>query len=81
MTETIKPSYQIAKRSNYISIEFEGEDDWFEPSLKALNSICINLSGGYYEPKSERDAALARKLYLLLQDYSKELKDIQAVQS
>lgn len=77
MTDKIKPSYQIAKRSNYISIQFEGQDDWFEPSLKALNSICINLSGGYYEPKSERDSLLASRLYELLINYQEELKEIE----
>ena len=65
---------QLAKRGNYVSIEFEGDGiDWFEPCLKTMYRLSNILSGGYYEPKSQRDAELGAKLYDLLSEYKEEL--------
>lgn len=42
--------------------------DNFDKAILMLNSIRILLYGGYYEPKSDRDLALAKRLDELLSD-------------
>lgn len=42
--------------------------DNFDEAISKLNSITVLLYGGYYEPKSERDLALARRIDELLKD-------------
>jgi len=46
--------------------------DYYVPSLQALRAICSILCGGYYEPKSDRDALLGAKLYDLLIEYGED---------
>lgn len=42
--------------------------DNFDEAISKLNSITVLLYGGYYEPKSDRDLALAKRLDQLLKD-------------
>jgi hypothetical protein len=42
--------------------------DNFDEAISKLNSITVLLYGGYYEPKSDRDLALARRVDELLKD-------------
>lgn len=42
--------------------------DNFDEAMSKLNSITVLLYGGYYEPKSDRDLHLARRLDELLKD-------------
>ena len=42
--------------------------DNFDEAISKLNSITVLLYGGYYEPKSDRDLHLARRLDELLKD-------------
>lgn len=43
--------------------------DNFDEAISKLKSITVQLYGGYYEPKSDRDLALARRLHELLKDF------------
>lgn len=50
---------QVLKMKNQI------QSDNFDKSLTDLFSLTARLYGGYYEPKSERDAELADDLWLI----------------
>ena len=52
--------------------------DNFDEAVSKLKSITVLLYGGYYEPRSDRDLLLARRLDELLKDAeaSKEWYDI-----
>ena len=39
-----------------------GSDDLFESRLAQLKFIAVGLWGGYYEPKSDRDIWLAKRI-------------------
>ena len=39
-----------------------GSDDLFESKLLHLKGIAASLWGGYYEPKSDRDIWLAKRI-------------------
>ena len=40
--------------------------DHYDDCIKQLYLMMVKLSGGYYEPRSERDANLARQIFNLL---------------
>lgn len=40
------------------------EDNYLQ-ALTALKTLCVQLYGGYYEPKSIRDKQLADELYTI----------------
>lgn len=42
--------------------------DNFDEAMSKLNSITVLLYGGYYEPKSDRDIMLARRLTELISE-------------
>ena len=42
--------------------------DNFEEAISKLNSISVLLYGGYYEPKSDRDIMLAKRLLELISE-------------
>lgn len=42
--------------------------DNFDEAVSKLKSITVLLYGGYYEPRSDRDLLLARRLDELLKD-------------
>lgn len=42
--------------------------DNFDEAMLKLNSITVLLYGGYYEPKSDRDIMLARRLLELISE-------------
>lgn len=42
--------------------------DNFDEAMSKLNSITVLLYGGYYEPKSDRDIMLARRLLELISE-------------
>ena len=46
--------------------------DYYEEAIKQIISLSIRLYGGYYEPKSDRDARLAGKLWDLVVEEAKE---------
>jgi hypothetical protein len=45
------------------------EGDYFELALEVLKELSIKLSGGYYEPKSDRDANLSKSISDLVEIY------------
>ena len=49
-------------------------DDYHDQVMIILNRLPNYLQGGYYEPKSDRDIALAKKLEEFCRDYEKSLK-------
>ena len=49
------------------------EDNYLQ-ALVALKSICVQLYGGYYEPKSIRDKQLADELYTIYNKYEQTSK-------
>lgn len=60
----------IGKNSCRIFIDIEEySDDYFNLALSALRVVSVKLNGGYYEPKSNRDAKLGNELYALVQKY------------
>lgn len=61
---------QTAKNTVKISIEVEEEgNDYHDLALRVLETVTVKLCGGYYEPKSNRDAELGKFLYNSLQHY------------
>lgn len=61
------------KSTRYIHIEVSDEDsaDYYDLSFKVLHHLTNYLYGGYYEPLSERDKALADGISKLLADHKK----------
>ena len=61
------------KSTRYIHLEVsdEGSVDYHDLSLKVLQHLTNYLYGGYYEPLSERDKALADEISKLLESYKK----------
>jgi len=58
------------KNLKTISIQSEHTgEDYFCCVLQVLQELHIKLSGGYYEPCSERDIELSRDIYVLLDKY------------
>jgi len=51
-----------------IQVEHNGED-YFCCVLQVLQELHVKLSGGYYEPMSERDRELSYSIYVLLDKY------------
>jgi len=49
------------------------QTDEYEKALAAIYAVSVRLSGGYYEPKSERDRLLALELIELLEKHNKEI--------
>jgi hypothetical protein len=45
------------------------EGDYFELALNILKELSAKLSGGYYEPKSDRDANLSKAIFELVEVY------------
>lgn len=45
--------------------------DYFETAIANLRSNCAALYGGYYEPASDRDIALANGIADLLKKFNK----------
>lgn len=43
-------------------------NDNYEEAVSTLNQTCIKLCGGYYEPKSIRDAQLSYLLFKFLEE-------------
>jgi len=65
--------YTTGTPSTIVEFSFEADGrDYYVPSLQALRAICHNLCGGYYEPKSDRDALLGARLYDFLVEYGED---------
>ena len=47
--------------------------DYHDLTLRALHTLEVKLYGGYYEPLSQRDCALAGALSKMLETYEREL--------
>ena len=72
-SDNVKSSIQGDK---WVSIDVSVErkaDDYHDLVLALLQDLTFRLAGGYYEPKSDRDAELAEKLDYFIRDYKSGL--------
>jgi len=49
--------------------------DKYTKSLEKLRNICFELSGGYYEPDSKREAELASDIYKVMSKHLDKLDE------
>ena len=52
-----------------IHVQEQDSKDYHDLVLQVLDSLCIRLWGGYYEPYSDRDKQLGDALAKFLQEY------------
>lgn len=57
----------------------EDSKDYHDLVLKVLNSLCIRLYGGYYEPYSDRDKQLGDALSKFLKEYENNPTQSQGI--
>ena len=64
--------------ANILSVDLRVEttdSDWHDTILKILQDFTFRLAGGYYEPKSARDAKLSEELDYFVRDYKSKLEE------
>lgn len=58
--------------SNHVEIiKKANPEDYYQSTLDTINSLFIRLSGGYYEPRSQRDYELSKDLQQLLEKHNR----------